>query len=340
MSAAIVDPCTDARWGELLASSPQACVFHHPAWLSLLRECYGYEIAAWALEGRDGTLAAGLPVARIASRLTGTRLVALPFSDVCPPLGAPETAAALGAAVAERREHEGLDLEVRARLTGIRGGHAPVRYVEHRLPLEPDVEAVAERFSKSQVKRGIAKARREGVTVERRTDADALARFYRMHVRTRRSQGVPTQPRRFILGFADLFARGRGFVLLARAGGEDLAAAVFLAAGGTLTYKYGASDPRFLAKRPNNLLFMEAIRWGCENGQRELDFGRTDLENDGLRRFKSAWGAQERELAYTYLGTVPGDGAGRARRLTGAVIRRSPPAVGRWVGELFYRHAG
>ena len=91
----------------------------------------------------------------------------------------------------------------------------------------------------------------------------------------------------------------------------------------TLTYKYGASDVAFLDRRPNNLLFAEAIGYGVEHGFERLDFGRTDYDNPGLRTFKLGWGATEHQLAYTYLGApgregtderVPSHGGGRAGR--------------------------
>src|SRR5262249_46016140 len=132
----------------------------------------------------------------------------------------------------------------------------------HVVPLEPDVDAVQRRFSKSQVRRGINKAKREGVIIHRRSDIAALDTFYRLHLRTRRRQGMPTQPRRFIRRFGALFERGLGSVALAEWQGKTIAAAVFLRAGGTLLYKYGASDRAYLDKRPNNLLFMEVIREG------------------------------------------------------------------------------
>jgi CelD/BcsL family acetyltransferase involved in cellulose biosynthesis len=119
-----------------------------------------------------------------------------------------------------------------------------------------------------------------------------------------------------------------------------VAAAVFLACGRSLTYKYGASDARFLNMRPNNLLYMEAIRWGCENGMRVLDLGRTDWGHDSLRAFKLGWGADERELHYHRLGSGRADHGGRATRALGAVIQRGPPVVSRLTGEILYRHAG
>src|SRR3712207_7808324 len=45
--------------------------------------------------------------------------------------------------------------------------------------------------------------------------------FFRLHVQTRRRQGVPTQPRRFIMAFEDLFTEALGFVALARDGRSE-----------------------------------------------------------------------------------------------------------------------
>ncbi len=343
MRSFILDPLLDPRWAALVERAPAASVFHHPAWLGLLTRRYRYPISAACVLDGDGVVA-GLPIAHVASRLTGRRLVALPFSDACPPVVAsddPEAAAALRDAVAEARARSGgLDLEIRAPLEDL-GGHVVPRFVQHELDLAPGAEHIERHVMRSQIRRGAAKARREGVEIERSTERDALDAFYRLHLRTRRRQGVPTQSKRFIDDFAALFALGLGFVLLARHRGAPIAAAVFLVLHDTMTYKYGASDERHLAVRPNNLLFLEAIRWACEHGIGRLDFGRTDLDNAGLRAFKSAWGAQERPLAYTYLADRPPSGGhGRAERALGVIIRHTPPVTGRAIGAALYRHAG
>jgi len=344
LAPVLLDPLADPRWERLLRRAPQACAFHHPRWLGLLHAQYRYPMTACAVAGDDGELLAGLPVARVESRLTGRRLVALPFSDHCAALvadGAPQgTAAALGAALADLHRRAGLRLE-------LRGADAPhgaadgARYHHHVLPLEPDAAAVERRFRRSQVLRGVRRALREGLEAEPRTDVAALEAFYRLHVATRARLGVPTQARRFILRFAEPFRAGLGFTLVVRRDERPVAAAVFLAFGGVLTYKYGASDARFLATRPNNLLFLEAIRWGCRHGMRALDLGRTDWGHESLRAFKLAWGSEERELRYRVLGRPGGGGAtARSERALGAVLRRSPPVASRVVGELLYRHVG
>ncbi len=341
---ASVDPILDPAWVDLLARAPMSTVFHHPAWLRLITSHYGYAVAAWCLRDPDGRLRAGIPVTLIPSHLTGERLIALPFSDACPPLfTSPDESdgAQLADGVAKACAELKLGLELRGPLHGSADGTVLERYVQHELALTPDVDQLVAGFTRAHVMRGVAKAQREGVTIERRTDREALVRFYRLHIQTRRFQGVPTQPRRFILGFGELFDAGLGFVMLARHQGRDIAAAVFLTDGRTLTYKFGASNRDHLSLRPNNLLFMEAIRWGCEHGATRLDFGRTDHDNEGLRMFKSTWGAIESPLAFTYFGGYNASlGRGRIKAATAIAIRHSPSSVGRLVGEAFYRHFG
>jgi CelD/BcsL family acetyltransferase involved in cellulose biosynthesis len=339
-----IDPISDPAWLALIEGSPSATIFHHPRWLQLLHSQYGYELYACCVENGH-EIEAGLPIARIASRLTGRRLVSLPFSDVCAPVLAPgadpSAPAALGEALAGEHQRTGLDLTVHAPISSAPEAFVQHRFFQHLLPLADDPAEVERLYSKSQVKRGIKKARREGLRAERRTDAEALDAFYSLHLRTRRKLGVPTQPKRFIRRFGELFDAGLGFVELIVDDDRPIAAAVFLTFNGTVTYKYGASDARELGKRPNNLLFSEVIRWACESGFHTLDFGRTDIDNEGLRAFKRSWGAREDELSYTYFADREPSPEPQLRdRMMAATIKRSPPGISRLVGETLYRHFG
>ena len=337
MRTELLDPRTDGRWEEFVERASGATMFHHPAWIALLADRYRYEFAASCLVDDGGRIVAGLPWGRIESRLTGRRLVALPFSDACEPLTDGASEDELARAIDEHRRETGLGLEVRWRMEAL--GTTAQQYWRHTLALEPDADAVAKR-AKSSIRRGVSKARKERLEFERRTDAAALDAFYRLHLRTRRRQGAPTQPKRFIDGLGALFERGHGFVALVTDGGKPLAAAVFLQLRGHLIYKYGASDRSALARRPNNLLFAEVIRWACEAGLSELDFGRTDLDQEGLKQFKRGWGAEELPLHHTYAGMeAPSADASGVQRLAAPVIRYSPPTVGRLFGAL-YRHFG
>jgi CelD/BcsL family acetyltransferase involved in cellulose biosynthesis len=338
LTGAILDPLGDPRWARFTGAADGATIFHHPAWLGLIARRYGYAVAACVLLDAEGEIAAGLPVALVRSRLTGRRLVAFPFSDVCPSLGPESLVAELGRAAQELQGRMDAPLEVRGHFPGRPGA----RYLHHLVALGPDMAEVERGFRRSSVLRGVRRARREGLVAERRIDIAALDAFYGLHVATRSRLGAPTQPRAFIRDLGDLFAQGLGYVMVVSRGPDVAAAAVFLHHGKTLTYKYGASDASALALRPNNLLFWEAIRWGCENGFTVLDLGRSDTDQQSLREFKLSWGAEEHDLVYAHLGggSPRASDRGLPGRLLAEGIRRTPPTVSRLTGEVLYRHAG
>ena len=163
-----IDPLGDPRWARLLDRAPQVTAFHDPAWLGLLHSTYGYPVDACCIAADDGELVAGLPIATVASRLTGARLVALPFSDVCPVLltdaAPPGGAAALDDALSAFQRDRRLPLEVRAGDELLSAADAGERFHHHVLPLEPDVLEVQKRFAKPQALRGVRRALREGLS--------------------------------------------------------------------------------------------------------------------------------------------------------------------------------
>lgn len=333
---------TDARWVAFAAAHPEAIPFHHPEWGALVAECYGFHAFAVVAMNASGAVTAGVPMVEVRHRPARAKWVALPFTDFCPPLlsssdDAHHLASALrttGADASIRR------IEVRGALPGA-AARGPVA-IKHVLTLAADPTHTFERFHRSQVQRNIRRAEREGLTV-RQGDRpqDLIDTFYRLHLQTRRRQGVPVQPRRFFhLLWERAISTGLGSVVIVESADQPLAAAVFLAWNGTVIYKFGASDERSWSLRPNHLLFWHVIRNACEQGYRSFDFGRTDTDHEGLRSFKRSWGAREEPLEYSLFGTVSTPNAHPHRRTSYAlrsVIQHSPALVCRACGELLYR---
>jgi hypothetical protein len=168
---------------------------------------------------------------------------------------------------------------------------------------------------------------------------EAVDAFYALHLLTRRRLGVPVQPKRFFRMLHErVIAPGLGFVVLARHKSRPVAAAIVLDHKHTLTYKFGASDPSTRELRPNHAVFWSMMAWGISNGRRFLDMGRSDVDNTGLRQFKSSWGATEVPLVYSFVGEAPREGAGPARLLR-PIIRSTPPTICRLIGETLYRYS-
>jgi Acetyltransferase (GNAT) domain len=329
----------DRRWLEFIARHPSASAFHHPQWLGLVSRTYRRN-GFCAVIGSD-RVQAGLPLVEF-RRPRRIRWVALPFTDVCNVLYEPGFAPREFFAALDDLRHEAgvesvelfMDLPVdlppaaRTELTG----------VTHRLTLSRD-EAL--RAVRPSARRNVKQAERNGVVVREGASHDEFDLFWNMHVRTRRRQGVPVQPNRFKENlWSDVLSQGLGFVLLAWKDDEAAAGAVFLDWNTTLIYKFGASRREFLALRPNHALFSAAILKASSEGRSDLHFGKTDLDNTGLRRFKKTWGARETPLVRITLGRQTRDGPLRryAPGMRG-VIRRSPLWVTEIIGALAYRRA-
>jgi len=330
----------DPPWTEFVASCAAATPFHHPAWAGLLADTYGFRPFVLALAAADGRPIAGAPFIETRTLARRRRWISLPFTDRCPPLAldAPSEHRLLNLLSRAREELDAPPIEVRSSVLASAWA-ASASAVLHVLELDPDIDRLRRRFSRSQVIRNIKRAEREGVTVRPATSRDDLHAFYALHLRTRRRQGVPVQPYRFFdLLWTRMIHAGLGSILLASAGGAPLAGALFLSWNKTTIYKFGASDPEGWPQRPNHAIFWAAIRAAAARGDRVFDFGRTDLDNSGLRAFTGSWGAEERPLVYSSCAGEP-DGAGLPQRLLATAIRRGPPWLCRRIGESFYRYA-
>ena len=320
-----------------MESRPEAMTFHHRRWHELLCDHYGFKWRALALD-EGGSVAAAAPFLETRSPMGGRKLSSLPFSDFVGPLA---TSPAHGEGFWSALVNEELNAYSAVVLrTG--GAPPPVpcsqHWVRHTVNL---AERTDPRFP-SSVRRNLRRAESQGLAFAVSRDRTAMEAFYDLHVMTRRKLGVPVQTRRFFRRLHDyLIAPGLGFVATVKKGPQVVAAAVFLGFGQTLVYKYGASHPKALADRPNELLFARVLRVAVEKDYGSFDFGATRASNEGLRRFKRKWGSVERPVYHAYVHGAPSrpSGDGPVHRLAGTVIRRSPRWVCRALGAALYRYA-
>ena len=334
---------TDPRWADFVAAHPAATPFHHPAWTRVVAGCYGFRAFALALSDETGAVRAGLPVVEVRHLRSGPKWVSLPYTDYCPPLVSNRQEEEQLVAALQRASRAAAARRVEIRAPIASDPDASPSALRHVLTLSHNPAEVYAGFHRSQVQRNIRRAEREGLTVRRATRPhDLVDTFYQLHLRTRRRQGVPVQPRRFFrLLWEHTISTGLGSVLIVEASAQPIAAAVFLAWNETVIYKFGASDVSRLSLRPNHLLFWYAIRAACEQGSRWFDFGRTDIGQEGLRKFKLSWGAVEEPLVYAALDDQSGSappGEGMAARMLGPVIRHGPLLLCRAFGETLYRY--
>ena len=337
-----VDPLADPRWDAMRGTVPSDGFFHGSAWARVLHDTYGFAPAYFTLGEADQTCGL-LPIMEVDSWLTGRRGIALPFTDECDPLVPDaESFRRVFAAALEHAKHRAWKyLECRGGMPWFGGAPPSTSFYGHRLDLAGDESARWNRVA-GAMRRAVRKAEQNGLTIEFSRDLGAVKDFHRLLCGTRRRLGVPPQPFRFFQNIhRHILAQNGGWVALVRHGQVAIAGAIFFHFGRTAIYKYGASDGRFQHFRGNNLVMWEAIRRFAHEGFAELDFGRTSLTNEGLRRFKLGWGTKERLIHYFRCNVATGDFVPVRDQSSGwhsRVFRMLPIPLSRLIGLALYRH--
>jgi hypothetical protein len=343
LTVRVCDPVDDRTWDQTLRGFPSAGLFHTSNWARVLRTAYGFK-PAYFVAARGSHSRVLLPVMEVDSWLTGKRGVSLPFTDLCPALGDEPDAldAAQKAVLSHAADHEWKYSEFRGGPLPAGAPAEPASFCQHELLLHTD-EARLFRGIEPATQRAVRKAQREGLRCEFSTELEALRIFCRLLEQTRRRHGSPPQPWVFFESIHEhVLSRDLGFVALVWHADRLIAGAVFFCFGTTAIYKFGASDLRFQHLRANNLVMWNSICRLAHQGFTVLHFGRTALDNDGLRRYKRAWGARETDLRYFRFDTTKErfvrTDAGAAR--FASFIRRLPLPLSRLVGAVLYRHVG
>lgn len=339
----IINPTEIENWDDQVSGLPGSSFFHGRAWAKVLAQTYDYRPVYFT--EREAGLSAVIPMMEVSSFLTGKRGVSLPFTDYCEPL-VPHVEVAkvlFEAIVQEGRKRQWKYIELRGGTDFLGDGQAACWFYRHILDLTPGTDALFKTLRDS-TRRNIKKAEKEGVEVRFESTPEALREFYRLNCLTRREHGLPPQPWRFFENLHDeILAKGMGTVALAFSGGIAVAANVYLHANGEAIYKYGASDKTWQNLRAANLVMWEAIKRYAGQGARNLCFGRTEPENEGLRQFKTGWGADEQVINYYRYDFAADAFVSKGKAVSARanqVFSNLPIPALKAIGGLLYRHMG
>jgi Acetyltransferase (GNAT) domain len=339
----IIDPTTYPKWDNLLFTNPDTTFFHTAAWAQVLSESYRYKPLYFTIIG-EGRLSGLIPVMEIDSFLTGKRGVSLPFTDICNPIA---DSGDIFRQLMEFMTQYGR--RVGWKCIELRGGSgflddAPAfsEQFTHTISLNGDM-ALFSKSIRDSTRRNIRKADREGIDITFGHTRQNLETFYGLHCKTRKRHGLPPQPWSFFGKIHErILAAQKGFVALAAYRKQQVAGAIYFHFKDVGIYKYGASEKTFQHLRPNNLLMWRAIERLRDKGLSRLELGRTEQGNEGLRRFKTGWGAKEKKLLYYRYELKKEKFIANtcATRTSYAVFKHLPLPIIRLTGNLLYRHVG
>lgn len=358
-----MDPQVDPRWQAFVMAHPRGTVYHHPAWLSVLKAEYDQRSLHLACLGRAGQVLGVLPllytrgVPLLRGHLTRRRLSSLPRTPVAGPLtaGPLATTALLREAVRRIQQDPGLLLQVKLReppSDDVAAGMTSSRWRQSyvlELPRDPGSVRFGASRNHTRIKAGVKKASHLGVRVRTAETLEDLAAWYRLYLDTMRAHVVPPRPFRLFEAMWSLLRPGNMMrLLLAHREGPTarstiLAGSILLMSGDTVFYAFSGRAREHLWMRPNDVIQWEAVHQAAADGFRYYDLGEVPSSNRGLADFKKKWGADAQQLyRYHYPPLVHADdsveSSGLSRKIFEAGWRRLPNPVTAALGQQLYRY--
>lgn len=336
----------DPRWEAFAEHHPRASVFHTSAWLEALRRTYGYEPIALTTSAPSSDLTNGVVFCQVRSWLTGNRLVSLPFSDHCEPLlediGQGWEFIDWLRTECELRGYKFIELRPLSAKQNPDSGFQPSHsYWFHELDMRASLGQIFQKLHKDSIQRRIRRAEREQLSYESGCSDKLVDEFYHLMLMTRRRHQLPPQPR---IWFTNLIAcMGKKInIRLARKQGVPIAAMLSLCHRSSVVYKYGCSDEQFHNLGAIPFLFWKLIEESKASHAEKLDFGRSDLDNEGLVTFKDRFGTTRQLLTYYRYPSVANmkPAAERGPHAIRHLFSILPDAVVSTAGRVLYRHIG
>ena len=171
----------------------------------------------------------------------------------------------------------------------IGGGEPDREIVWVDVTLDPE-RLWRESYSKA-CRKNVNRAEREGVTVRPARDADDIAEFHRIYIKTMERNDALDSYFFDLAHFEAIFEElptGARFAL-AEHDGRVVAATLYLHDGDDVYSYLGGADHDFQQLRPTNAVVHDTIAWARAEGKRRLILGGGYRPDDGIFRFKASF---------------------------------------------------
>jgi hypothetical protein len=347
----LIDPSTDRKWDDFVEGHPLGWLCHLSGWKHVLERSFPHiRGRCLVIADRDGSIRAALPIYAVRSRITGKRLVSIPFATISDPLVTSERDMdELAAAAIDLHDDSAMSyLEIRtlaaAPFVGTPLLGRTCLYKLHYIALTDDPEDLKKTFHRSCVRQRIARAMKSNLTVKAAEGESDIRDFYGLYLSLRKRLCLPPMPYGFINALWETFSpQKRVSVLLAMADNKAVAGVFLYKFKDRVSVEFATADETYRDVSPIHLLFWESMKRAVEEGYRVFDFGRTPVGNTALMEFKSHWGTEVSDVPHFY---YPSEMRRRIEtrfdtfgyRLTRKICAHAPIYAFERLGRLCYRH--
>ena len=283
-------------WDEATAGA-DAELFLSRRWLRTVGNSFDLTFEAAVQRDESGRIVGALPFSRI-DDIRGPRVVILPFSDyVIPVIGSQSSWSELIEPILALGDPVSITTTAESHVMNDEQFFDDGAAIRQVVLLDKDPDELMRGFA-SHHRRLVRRAHRAGITFRNAESIAEVREFYELHLGVRRHKyRLLAQPfGLFETLWEQFLAPGHGALILGFDGETVAGGCLLLEAGDTMYYKYAASHPDHRSVGVSHAAVMQAIRFACQRGFRQLDLGRSDLDQPGLVDFKKRFGAAASDL--------------------------------------------
>jgi FemAB-related protein (PEP-CTERM system-associated) len=303
-------------WDDFVLAHDQGTVFHLSTWKAVIEKSFGHKSHYLIAEAFPSDLPASrppglpasqppsrsricgvLPLFRIRSLLFGHFMVSVPFAELGGPLADSAPAAAALLREAEKRAAffncDYLEFRNRIPAPGYLTKGLYVNFTRRLFSRVDDNFKAIPRKARRMIRQG----QKAGLRAE--SGHHLLPEFYGVMAASYRNLGTPLFPKRMFRLFLERFGSHADLLLIRSPQGIVVAGVLSFFYKDRVVPYYAGSLPESRHLAPNDFMYWELMRRGCEKGFGVFDFGRSKIDT-GSYHFKRHWGFEPRPLAYQY----------------------------------------
>jgi len=163
-----------------------------------------------------------------------------------------------------------------------------------------------------------------------------------MFVMTRRRNSLPPPPLAWFRNLVECMGERLKIRIATTNKGELAGAILTLHFKNSMVFKYGGSDAAFHNLGTVPFLLWHAIEDAKSNGATKFDFGRSEIDNSGLLRFKEHFGAERSSFTHKVFPATAWEPGANSWRLKMAkkVFAHLPQSALTLAGRLIYPFIG
>jgi len=278
----------ESLWDQYVHASPAASPYHLTGWKRVIEETFGHlTYYLYALQGNH--IVGILPLVYLKSFLFGRFFVSLPYFNY-------------GGIVAENEESRRRLLDGAIKIAQQEGAtHIELRHTESYelgLPVKtpkvlmllnlPETSEGLWKSFKSKLRSQIRRPEKEGFVVKF-GQLDEVENFYQLFAYKMRDLGTPVYTKRFFESILTEFPE-TARICMVYDGNTPIAGGFIIGFKQLLQTPWAASLRAYDRFGINMMLYWNILKFGCEQGYKQFDFGRSTPDK-GTYKFKKQWGS-------------------------------------------------